>query len=213
MNYSLHGTNIDPYPYHEYLLVLNPNAGVNEKILQVKEEFSKKYKILSARHSHAHIILVNFLQYEMRETRLINCLNTIAMGYRPFTISLKGYESFPNHTLFINIESKQQVRNLIKELAPGRRLMTLNKEKKPHFMDDPHVTVARNLLPWQYEQSWNEYRRKHFTAHFIAESMVLLRRSLAVGSNSKSIPGKYQKVMQFQFLNLPVTTNQGELFS
>lgn len=213
MNSSLPDMNIYQCPYLEYLLVLNPNTSVNEKILRVKEEFSKKFKIPSARHSSAHLILVNFLQYEMRETRLINCLNTIAMCYRPFTISLKGYESFPNHTLFINIESKQQVRNLIKELAPAHHLMTLNKEKKPHFMDDPHFTVARNLLPWQYEQSWNEYRGKHFTAHFIAESMVLLGRSLAVSSDRKILPGKYQKVMQFQFLNLPVTTNQGELFS
>ena len=213
MNSSLLHMNIHKCPYFEYLLVLKPNASVNEKILQIKEEFSKKFKVLTARHSYPHIILVNFLQFKMRETQLINCLNTIAMGYHPFPVTLKDYESFPCHTIIINIESKQQVRNLIKELAPVRQLMTLNKEKKPHFMDDPHLTVARSLLPWQYEQSWNEYRRKHFTAHFIAESMALLRRPLAVNSDRKIVPGKYQKVMQFQFLNLPVTTRQGELFN
>jgi 2'-5' RNA ligase len=194
-------------------LVLKPNISVNEKILHVKEEFSKKFKVLSAKHSYPHITLVNFLQFRTRENRLINRLNTIAMGYHPITVSLKDYGSFPSHTIYVNIESKQQVRNLIKELAPARQLMTLNKEKKPHLIDDPHLTVARKLLPWQYEQGWNEYRRKHFTAHFIAESMVLLRRPLAVSSDRKVVPGKYQKVMQFQFMNLPVTTKQGELFS
>ncbi|HSN08161.1 MAG TPA: 2'-5' RNA ligase family protein [Hanamia sp.] len=213
MNNSLLRTDIYMCPHHEYLLVLKPNANVAEKILQVKEDFSVKFKVPSAKHSYPHITLVNFLQFRMRENRLLHRLNTIAMGYHPFTVSLKDYGSFPSHTIYLNIESKQQVQNLIKELAPARQLMTLNKEKKPHFMDDPHLTVARKLLPWQYEQGWNEYSHKYFTAHFIAESMLLLRRPLTVSSDRKIIPGKYQKVMQFQFLNLPVTIKQGELFS
>jgi 2'-5' RNA ligase len=186
---------------------------VNEKISQVKEEFSGKFKVPQAKHSYPHITLVNFLQFKMVENRLVNRLNTIAMGYHPFTISLKDYGSFPSHTVFINIESKQQVRNLVKALAPARQLMTLNKDKKPHFIDNPHITVGRSLLPWQYEQSWNEYQRKHFTAHFFAESMSLLRRPLAIQSDGKIIPGKYQKVTQFKFMNLPVATKQCDLFA
>ena len=200
------------YPYHEYLLVLKPNASVNEKILQLKEEFSKKFKIVSRNYSNPYITLVNFSQLKMMENRLINRLNTIAMAYHRFTVSLKDYGNFPSHTVFINIESKQQVKNLVKELTTARQMMTMNKEKKAHFMDDPNLTIARSLLPWQYEQSWNEYRRKHFTAHFIAESMVLLRRPPAIRSDDNVKPGKYQKVTEFQFLNLPITA-QGELFS
>jgi hypothetical protein len=43
--------------------------------------------------------------------------------------------------------------------------------------------------------------------------MLLLRRPLAAGSDGKIIRGKYQKIMQFKFLNLPVATKQGELFA
>ena len=213
MNTSIMPADIYRCPYYEYLLVIKPTENVNEKILQVKEQFSQKFKVLQATHSYPYITLVNFLQFKMVENRLVHRLNTIAMGYHPFTISLKDYGSLPSHTVFINIESKQQVRNLVKELAPARQLMTLNKEKKPHFIDNPHLTVARNLLPWQYEQSWNEYEHKHFTAHFIAERMLLLRRPLAASSDGKIIRGKYQKIMQFKFQNLPVATKQGELFA
>lgn len=213
MNKSPQPADIYRCPFCEYLLVLKPNANVNEKILQVKEEFSGKFKIPQAKHSYPHVTLVNFLQFKMVENRLLNRLDTIAMGYRPFSVNLKDYGSFPSHTVFINIESKQQIRNLVKELAPARQLMTLNKENKAHFIDNPHLTVARSLLPWQYEQSWNEYQHKHFTAHFFAESMSLLRRPLAIQSDGKIIPGKYQKVMQFNFMNLPVATKQGELFA
>lgn len=186
---------------------------MTEKILQIKEEFSTKFKIPSAKYSYPHITLVNFFQFTMVETRLINRLNTIAMGYHPFTVSLKDYGSFPSHTILINIESKQQIRNLVKELAPARQLMTLNKDKKPHFIDNPHLIVARRLLPGQYEQSWNEYQHKHFTAHFIAESMLLLRRPWTISSDGQHTAGKYQKMMHFKFMDLPVATKQGELFT
>jgi len=35
----------------------------------------------------------------------------------------------------------------------------------------------------------------------------------AIQSDGKIIPGKYQKVIQFNFMNLPVATKQGELFA
>ena len=212
MNNPLIEKDLYKYAFNEYLLVLKPNENLYEKILRVKEEFSEKYKILSAKHSYPHITLVNFLQFKMMENRLVNRLNTIAAGYHPFTISLKNYGSFPSHTIFVNIESKQQVQNLVKELKPAQQLMTLNKDNKPHFFNDPHLTIARKLLPWQYEQSWNEYSHRHFTGHFMAESMLLLKRSLAVGADGQNLTGKYQIARQFKFMNLPVATRQGELF-
>jgi 2'-5' RNA ligase len=213
MNNAPLQADISRCPFCEYLLVLKPNSNVNEKVLQVKEEFSGKFKIPQAKHSYPHITLANFLQFKMVENRLVNRLNTIAVGYHSFTVSLKDYGSFPSHTLFINIETKQQIRNLVKELAPARQLMTLNKDKKPHFINNPHLTVGRSLLPWQYEQSWNEYQHKHFTAHFFAESMSLLRRPLAIQSDGKVMPGKYQQIMEFKFMDLPTATKQGELFA
>lgn len=101
-NLSMNGSSlqmeIGNCPYHEYLLVLQPNADVNEKLLNIKEEFSQKFKIQSAKHSYSPIILASFFQFKMIENRLVNGLNTIAMGYHPFTISLKDYGSFPSHS-------------------------------------------------------------------------------------------------------------------
>ena len=199
-------------PYNEYLLVLNPNSHVQEKILRVREDFSKIFKVPSPNLPYPHITLVSFLQFKILENRLISRLKIIAMGHPPFTVSLKDYGSLPAHSLLVNIESKQQVRNLICELTSARRLMTLNSGKRPHFTGDPHLIIARNLLPWQYEKSWNQYSHKHFTARFMAENMVLLRRPVALNQEGNIIFGKYQKVMQFKFMNLPVTTKQGKLF-
>lgn len=195
---------IPGYKYNEYLLVLNPHEDLRDKIMQVKKEFYEKYKANTALYSKPHITLVNFIQFDMMEERLINRLKIIAAGYRAFTVELKDYGSFPSHTIYINVASQQQVQNLGKELRPAQQLMTLNKDNKPHFINNPHLTVARKLLPWQYEKGWLDYSHRFFTGRFIANGMLLLKRPLE---------GKaYQIVQRFEFMNLPVATKQGELF-
>jgi len=203
---------IPGYKYNEYFLVLTPHADLRDKIMQVKKELSEKFKIPAALYSKPHITLANFVQFEMMEERLINRLKTIASAYCAFKVELKDFGSSPTHTIYINIESKQQIQNLTRQLRPAQQLMTLNKETKPHFMGDPHLTVARKLSPWQYEQGWLDYSHRHFTGLFIAEEMLLLKRALETQSDGLHLAGKYHIVQRFKFLSLPANTTQGQLF-
>lgn len=195
---------IPGYRYNEYLVLLSPHEELQNKILQVKKEFGDKYNTTFLKYSKPNIGLVNFIQFEMMEERIVNRLKTIALGYTPFKVDIKGFGSFPSHTLFINVESKQQVYYLVKELKTAQRIMALNKEIKPHFMDDPYIPIARKLSPWQYEKGWQEYSHKHFTGRFLADGMLLIKRK--VGEKA------WQIVQRFDFMNLPVTTKQGNLF-
>jgi 2'-5' RNA ligase len=196
---------IPGYRVYEYLLVLSPHEELRNRIMKVKEEFSKEYKCDHARWGGPQIALVTFTQYEMLEERIINRLRTVAMGYPPFKVELKDYGSFPSHTIYINVTSKLPIQNLVKEIrADGQRLMKLNDDNKPHFIMEPHLTIARKLKPWQYEKGWLEYSNKHFTGRFIADGMTLLKRPEG--------EMKYHVAQRFEFQNLPVTTKQGELF-
>jgi len=193
------------YKVYEYLLVLNPHEELRNKIMQVKQQFHDSYKAQTALYSKPHITLVNYVQYEMFEERILNRLKTIAMGYHPVKIELRDFGSFPSHTIYINIVSKLPIQGLVKQVrAETQRLMKLDADNKPHFILEPHLTIARKLSPWQYEQGWLEYSHKHFTGRFIADGMLLLKRP--VGEL------KYQVVQRFEFQNLPVSTKQGELF-
>ena len=193
------------YRVYEYLLVLNPHEELRKKIVEVKNGFYDKYKAETARWGKPHITLVNYVQYELLEKRIINHLNIIAMGFQPIKIELKDYGSFPSHTIYINITSKVPLQSLVKQIrTETQRLMKLNYDNKPHFILEPHLTIARRLLPWQYEQGWLEYSHKHFTGRFIADNMLLLKRP--VGEM------KYQITKRFEFQNLPVSTKQGDLF-
>ena len=204
------GITMPGYRVYEYLIVLDPHEELRNRIIQVKKDFFEVYKASTAMGGKPHVTLVNFLQYEMMEERLVNRLKTIAMGYYPVKVELKDYGSFPSHTIFINVTSKLPIQNLVKEIrAQAQRLMKLNDDNKPHFIMEPHISVARKLLPWQYEKGWLEYSNKHFTGRFIADGMLLLKRPAGETDSHRM---KYQVVERFQFQNLPVVTKQGDLF-
>ena len=192
------------YRQNEYLLILNPHEELRNKIMGVKKEFYDAYKAPNAKWGKPHVTLVKFRQLEMMEERIINRLKIVAMGYHPIKVELKDFGSFPSHTIYINITTKEPIRNLVKEIKPWQKLLKLNDDNKPHFIDEPHLTIARQLKPWQYEKGWLEYSQKNFTGRFIADSMLLLKRK--VGDMAYQIAGR------FEFQNLPVSTKQGELF-
>ena len=196
------------YRQNEYLLILEPHEELRKKIRAVKDQFYEDYQAPNAKWGKPHVTLVKFRQLEMMEERIVNRLKTIAMGWHPIKVELKDFGSFPTHTIYINVTTKEPIRNLVKEIKPWQRLLKLNDDFKPHFIDEPHLTIARQLKPWQYEAAWKEYAQKNFTGRFIADSMVLLKRK-AVEENMKPEPYQMQR---FEFLNMPVNTKQGELF-
>ena len=189
---------------NEYMLVLNPHEELRNKITRVRNEFSETYKNSAALISKPHIALVRFTQLEMMEERIVNRLKVVGMGFQPFKVSLKDYGSFPSHTIFINVTTKIPVHNLVSEIRSAQRLMKLDNEHKPHFIDEPFIAIGRKLVPWQYEKGWLEFSHRQFTGSFIADNMLLLKRRL--GDRSWMI------AQRFEFMNLPVTTKQGELF-
>lgn len=189
---------------NEYMLVLNPHEELRNKIARVRSEFCETYKNSAALIGKSHIALVRFKQLEMMEDRIVNRLKVVGMGFQPFKVALKDYGSFPSHTIHINVTTKVPVHNLVREIRGAQRLMKLDNDHKPHFIDEPFVVIGRKLLPWQYEKGWLEFSHRQFTGSFIADNMLLLKRRL--GDKS------WQIAQRFDFMNLPVTTKQGELF-
>lgn len=196
---------IPGYNISEYQLVINPHEELRQRILKIKKEFNDTYKSAVALFLAPQILLVSFVQYDMMEEKLVNRLNVIAMGFHPVKVELKDFGSFPSHTIYINVTSKLPIQYLVKQIrTEAQILMKLNDEHKPHFILEPHLTIARKLAPWQYEKGWLEFSHRHFTGRFIADSMLLLKRQTGTL--------QYQVVRRFEFQNLLVGTTQGSLF-
>jgi len=192
------------YRLNDYLLVLSPNEELRNKIISVRKDFNEKFRPSMPLTGKPHLALVRFITWNMMEEKLINRFHHIAMSITPFKVELKDFGSFPTHTIYINVATKLPVQNLVKELRTTQKLMKADPEHDPHFIADPFISVARKLLPWQYEKGWLEYSNMHFTAKIIADGMLLLKRPLG--------EKPYQVVQRFEFMNMPVATKQGELF-
>jgi 2'-5' RNA ligase len=196
-------TSLPGYRLCEYLLVLQPHEELWNKIMDTKKEFAKKFEAPLAEYGKPQITLVKFTQLQLMEERIVNRFKMIAMAMPAFKVELKDFGSFPSHTIYINVDTKVAIQMLVKSLKPAQHLLK-TKEQKPHFIDNPYFTVARGLLPWQYEKGWLEYSTRHFTGRFIASNMLLLRRREGMKA--------YQTIEKFEFLNMPVVTTQGQLF-
>ena len=191
------------YRSAEYVLILNPHEDLRNRINHVKKEFAEKHHAEQSIGGKPYITLVRFNVWEMMEDKIINSLKPVAMSSPAFKVTLKDYGSFPSHTIYIDIASKVPIQNLVKELRSSRRLMK-SPDHDPHFITEPYIPIARKLAHEQFGPAWQEYSHRHFTAHFIADGMLLLKRR----EGEKG----YQIVHRFEFQNLPVAIRQGELF-
>jgi 2'-5' RNA ligase len=131
-------------------------------------------------------------------------LRNNARSLMPFKIELKDFGSFPSHTIYINIVSKVPIMNTVKTLRQNaQKFMKLDKDNKPHFITEPHLTIARKLQPWQYEKGWLEYEHANFHGRFIADHALLLKRKA----------GEYYKqVEKFVFEGAKTEIKQSTLF-
>lgn len=187
----------------EYLLVLQPHEALWDEVKAIKEKFAVDYNCEMARKGLPHITLIAFRQHQSMEYRIRQMLKNIATTLSPFKIELKDFGSFPSHTIYINITSKVQIVEAVKVLKAPQKFMKLDKDNKPHFITEPHLTIARKLLPWQYEKGWLEYEHQHFHGRFIADYALLLKRKAG---------DKYRPVEKFIFQGIKSEIHQGTLF-
>ena len=190
------------YRTAEYRLALLPHQDLRKKIMRVRERFAEKYA-LSSWPKAAFLTLARFSIIRMQEERLINRLNSIAMGATPFKVDIRDFGSWPDHSIFLDIANPAPLKALSASVQQIRSLVKTG-EAKPYFLHEFNFPVAGKLKPWQYEKGWEEYSHRHFSASFIASEMVLLRQE----------PSglRFQVCGTFEFRNLPVTVTQGELF-
>lgn len=197
-------TSLNGHHLSEYLLVLEPHETLQQTIMQLKKQFAETYDCAAALYSKPHITLLNCLQYTMAETRWVPRLERIVAGADPFMVELNDFGSFPTHTIFIQMKTKNQITELVKSLRPLQPMIKADKDHKPHFIMDPHMTIARKLLPWQYEKAWLEYSNSQFTGRFMADHVLLMRKY----TDAK----KYEIVGRFKMLGQKHTVEQSSLF-
>ncbi|GAB3425023.1 2'-5' RNA ligase family protein [Niabella aquatica] len=189
----------------EYLLLLEPRKDLSDHITTIKQAFCDRYKAPEALKGKPHLTLVHYKQYTTFESRIRQRLRTLSLQAAPFGIELQGFGAFPSHTIFINVVTRTAIQNLVKNIrAHLQGMMKPDNDNKPHFILEPHITIARKLNPWQYEHAWAAYSNSNFSGKFIATEMTLLKK--------RPDATKYELFEKFAFQSIPVSASQATLF-
>lgn len=193
------------YSLNQYLLVIEPSAALKEKMVVHYTQFAESYEAAAHVRPHANISLVQFQQYEMMEARMMAPLIRIIQSFNHITIDINGFGSFPTHTIFFNIATKNELILLVKAITAIRGLLTPDKDHKAYFITDPYIVLANKLLPWQFEKGWLEMSNTPFSGRFVATEIKLLRKRVA--------ENQYRVVKKISLLHQKVTPAiQGHLF-
>lgn len=188
----------------EYMLVITPHEDLREKIIEIKKTFANSYSCEQAMHIKPQMLLAKFTQFEMMEQRIINRLKNICSGLADFKVDIDNFGSYPSHTIYLKVTSQVKITELQKLLKKSQSLMTINKENKPFFAEQPCIIIANKLLPWQYEKSWTAMQHSHFSASFIVNDIVLLKRKMHNQG--------YTILTRFALQNEPVVVKQCSMF-
>lgn len=191
------------YASNNYLLLLNPPGNLETDIMADKKRFVFNYpKCITL--SRPHITLATFSLYEESESRIIKRLEQVSMSTAPIEVELKDYGRFqkPN-TIFINIVSRTPIQNLVKDIRVQMR-GHIKVGNSPHFIMEPHITIARQIEESQFAKAWREYSHGLFSGSFIAGGMTLLKRA-----KDERV---YTNVCHLHFENLPSPVKQAYLF-
>jgi hypothetical protein len=140
----------------------------------------------------AFIYLAEFSRRETEEQAVVDEISRVALGFMPFKLHLKSFDQLEQREIYIGIEDQMPVQLLSDQVehallsVPGARINKL-----------PRVTIAKGLQAAQFLKSWKEYEKKSFSATFVANEMLLLKRMEGFSS--------WQILKRMAFQNLVMT--------
>lgn len=194
------------YNISEYLLVLRPTGKTCQQIWSFKRDFDRTFHAETATRTRPHLSLVYFSAYQKNEERIANCLQTIAMGVRPFYVTLENFGCYAwSRTIFINVVTRGSVRSVVNEMKQAKHLLKLKARVLPKYMNDPHVSICREMELLHFKAGWKLYSGLSYSGSFIANNMTLLKQN---HTNKKC-----EVVASFPFQSTPMLPKQGDLFS
>jgi 2'-5' RNA ligase len=158
---------------NEYLLVINPSKAIWNEVMNVKKSFHEKYDHIQSIKSKPHITLANFHLDEYLEENMVKALDELCQFQEPFDVTLKNFNNFPSHTIFIDVINYSAIVDLVKSI---KIKLNLPRSTKKHFPIRPHMTIARGLNEEKFKKAITEFQFSDFNASFIASNMVLMKR-------------------------------------
>ena len=176
----------------EYILLANPDEAVHEKVMVEKKYFEDKYETDIAIKTLPHIIIANFLAKEIIEDRICRLLQNVCNQNYSFRTALNNFSGLPSHSIFLRVQNIQPFKHLHSGLQALDNLLKTNGCPPLHIVDNPHMTIARQLPEEIYNEAIKEYAQRDFHELFSVDKLALLKRE-----------SRYKKWQHVNYFYLP----------
>jgi hypothetical protein len=193
------------YLINQYMVIIKPGERVKNRMRRIRETWKQQYNLLPSQMQGGFILLTRFWQYKHLEQKVLDRLHLIAMDTAPFKVHLKDYAFLPQESIGLQIENPAGIYHIVKKMQRDPRPFK-TPQHHPYFNLQPKALwLAKKLLPQQFDQIAATLRKRHFTADFIADSLMVLRKA---GNDSRWIVAG-----EYPLQNFAVLSEQGVLFA
>lgn len=150
-----------------FLVCLIPPISIIDDVDIIRNDISEKHRVFESLKRPAHITLYNPVKISSleKEKRFFSALEDAAYSVS-FTQVIKNFNSFPQHTIYIDVEQNSGLMNLQRQIKSTLTPLKLLDEKN-NFKFTPHLTIAfKDVKPNQYASIMEEYGDKNFKRSF-----------------------------------------------
>lgn len=162
--------------FYEYLLVVHPDAVVNEMLAAEKQAFSEKYHVTTAKKTKPQITVASFLAKETMEPTLIRWMERALQYQHRFDVTLNNYSGFPTHTIFWRVQDPAPFIALCNSLKAIEQYLAMNDCPEMKLVHKPHLTLCRRLPDQVYYYAMLDYSQRIFNESFEVNELQLIKR-------------------------------------
>ncbi len=157
----------------EYLVLLTLPQYVKEAILPYVHALQSTYNFKGMKAVYRpHVTLLHGIQFAGYRDRILNGLHRLASEKEPFSVNIKGFLPWKK-TFCLHVDSGRTIRNIF---ADERIRLGKNFMLHTDYTITPHITLARNLEPWESEMIGRDWAEVAFNLSFLAVSVLVLER-------------------------------------
>ncbi len=164
---------------YEYLLVALPDKAVAKRVEAEKKYFATHFGAKWVTESIPGISVVHFQAQPEMEDTLLRWLHRIISNLQGFPVTLSNFSGIKPHTIYLRVSNHQPFQRLAKALQAIDQFVRSNGHPGMQTILNPHLDIACHLPSETYGQAVEAYAQKDFSASFLVNELVLLRRTNA----------------------------------
>ncbi|KQN35928.1 hypothetical protein ASE92_07245 [Pedobacter sp. Leaf41] len=173
-----------------FLVCLIPPKDVVDDIHDLRNFISEKFTVFESLKRPVHLTLYDPVRITSlsQEENFFSALNNASYS-ESFDQILLNFNSFPEHTFYIDAEQNQGIINLKKQIDEELKPMKLVEKNRLKFK--PHVTLAfRDLKPEVYRELITEFKDRKFKRKFLVSAFSVYKHDGKTWQAFKEIPFK-----------------------